>query len=614
MAHKPISLKTAIRKISSSKIDKSLLFILLRNVSQGNVFTYDCYETESGVAYIGFSFVNDPAREVISVAQYETQDKSKSPVISLYFLNRKDQLFDLLSESVAHLLNQEKRNYHDIFEKRKNSTYVTIRLEDIQGETAIKAVCTVIDEFYKNLKTTLQTGATPSAIEQETKMPDQNNDASNIILYGPPGTGKTYNLQHLFEEYTEETGNESREAYLQRLVADKSWFQVVAAALLDLGTAKVPELLQHELIIARFVSAITKNKPQTIWAALQIHSKLDCPNVKYNADRRCEPLVFMKDENAIWSIDNKAIDEIPDIEQLLQQSRQQPINETVKRYDFITFHQSYSYEEFIEGIRPVMDDLDGTVSGIAYRIEDGIFKKIARRAADDPKKRYALFIDEINRGNISKIFGELITLVELDKRIGEENELEVTLPYSKTQFGVPKNLSIIGTMNTADRSIALVDIALRRRFEFEEMMPVYSLLLENVAGLNVQMLLQTINQRIEYLYDRDHVIGHAYLMKVTSLEGLRLAFINKVIPLLQEYFYGDWKKVCLVLGCPVDENGTQKNSYVSLIKSEMKGLGYFAEEFENKPSFKINSDFVNAIGASLLPFFKNVIDGPGKTE
>ena len=296
------------------------------------------------------------------------------------------------------------------------------------------------------------------------------------------------------------------------------------------------------------------------------------------------------------------------------------------RHDFITFHQSYSYEEFIEGIRPVIEDLEdleereetgeteGTEGCIAYRIEDGIFKRIVRRALLDPGNLYALFIDEINRGNISKIFGELITLVELDKRISENGGLRVTLPYSKKQFGVPRNLSIIGTMNTADRSIALVDIALRRRFLFQEMMPEYRLVSEDVEGLNARRMLELINQRIEYLYDRDHVIGHAYLMEVKSLDDLYAAFVSKVIPLLQEYFYGDWKKICLVLGCPVNEDGKQGDPATAIIKADIKGLGYFSEEYENKPSFTVNPVFSSAAGAMLLPFFAAVITGPGKPE
>ncbi|EDJ6131799.1 restriction endonuclease [Campylobacter jejuni] len=333
--------------------------------------------------------------------------------------------------------------------------------------------------------------------------------------------------------------------------------------------------------------------------------------------------------------------------------RKKLFNEYVKNGQivFTTFHQSYGYEEFVEGIKPRMDKENS--KEIEYEIKDGIFKELCEKALENrdsiknfnfyidklkekvkiddnnPEKYfelpntkyfiqyrngrtfrikfdgmsknhkdypvsidnieklyktsiadeiynsayvkailnylksqgledykekdektnspYIIIIDEINRGNVSKIFGELITLIEPSKRIGEPEELRVILPYSKKEFGVPKNVYIIGTMNTADRSITSLDTALRRRFEFIEMMPDVSKLSMDCEGINLQELLKAINTRIEYLLDREKTIGHAFFIGVENLNDLKSIFQNKIIPLLQEYFYNDYALINEVL-------------------------------------------------------------------
>ncbi len=322
-----------------------------------------------------------------------------------------------------------------------------------------------------------------------------NEDNKNFILYGPPGTGKTYNV---IDELNEDNKN----------------FILYGPP----GTGKTYNVI---------------NK------ALEIIDPEGYSEIAADNDRE--------------TILNK-YKELVDKGQIA----------------FCTFHQSYGYEEFIEGLKS-----DGKGNFVT---EDGILKRIAYNAAyeglkdeykedevsyDDKKlkvnnyinkektfkeaKKFVLIIDEINRGNISKIFGELITLLEEDKRIGTSNQIVANLPYTKEKFSLPNNLYIIGTMNTSDKSIAQIDIALRRRFIFEEMMPNYDIL-DETDGIELDKLLITINERVEFLLDRDHLIGHAYFVNCNSYSDIINVVINKIIPLLQEYFYGDNEKVGMILG------------------------------------------------------------------
>lgn len=277
-------------------------------------------------------------------------------------------------------------------------------------------------------------------------------------------------------------------------------------------------------------------------------------------------------------------------------------------FQFITFHQSYSYEEFLEGIRPV------TRNGqISYEISKGIFyqsciaalhkagyESFAECINDSKENRQAIFknagsllliIDEINRANISKVFGELITIIEDNKRLGAANELWLTLPYSQERFGVPANLHIVGTMNTTDRSIALLDLALRRRFEFREMVPQLHLL-PNIEGISLEKLLGKINSRIEFLIDQEHCIGHAYLINCESISDLCQIFSSKLIPLLKEYFNNDWEKISLVLGSELVLRKTVKTKHI---------FGAILDDFDDEVyRYSVNPDLISGEIDSLV--------------
>jgi 5-methylcytosine-specific restriction protein B len=381
----------------------------------------------------------------------------------------------------------------------------------------------------------------------------------NLILYGPPGTGKTYWLREQCAKYTDKPSEVDYDTWLQELLTNYGWRPVIAAALADLDrAARVPDIRDHPLVQAK-----TKQRGRTsasvhatLWGYLQEHTPETVETVKISIRR--PPYIFSKRESSEWELLSDWQEQDEESVELVRLLQAGPggAKVPIRRYRVVTFHPSFSYEDFIRGIRPVTTAEDGTTQ---FRVVDGIFKQICDEARANPSKRYALFIDEINRANIAKVFGELIALIEPDKRVVFDEEGRVTqgmvvqLPggdvadVAEPPFGVPANLDIYGTMNTADRSIALLDVALRRRFEFQEMEPNYAVINRNIGAVHLGSLLKRINDRLEYLLDRDHRIGHAYLIAATTLADLRRVFRVQIIPLLQEYFFDDLSRVAMVL-------------------------------------------------------------------
>lgn len=401
----------------------------------------------------------------------------------------------------------------------------------------------------------------------------------NIIFYGPPGTGKTYHLHtHLMPRYESQANRAPTGEWLEEELASTSWWEAIALALADLGgIATVNELLIHRFFKAKARVQGRANNPhlrQTCWGALQQHTVLESETVQTAAEKRISPLIFDKQNGGRWILTGEWDEAGEGLREKLAQLQEGPASDDarIKRHLTVTFHQSYSYEDFVEGIRP--QTTEG--GGISYGVRDGLFKTFCQRASQDPDQRYALFIDEINRGNISRIFGELITLIEPDKRAWWDQEshlvegIELVLPYSGERFGVPKNLDIYATMNTADRSIALMDAALRRRFHFQELMP-EPMRIPGSQGdgyipdgegelLNLRALLQAINLRLRYLLHRDQTFGHAYFTEVKDLDALRRVMVYDIIPMLAEYFYDDWRQIRRVLA---DEGANSEQQLIT---------------------------------------------------
>jgi 5-methylcytosine-specific restriction protein B len=447
--------------------------------------------------------------------------------------------------------------------------------------------------------------------------------AVNLILFGPPGTGKTYWLQQRLAEYTDQPNVVDAVTWLQELVAQYGWRAITACALADRTgeTTRVPQLVRHPLVQAKAKLSLRSQATvqNGLWATLQTHTSPDVTTVGYSSRR--EPFLFSKGSNGSWILvqDWKSEDEEAAELWARWKAGSNSSASPVKRFRFVTFHPSFGYEDFVRGIRPVAAS-DGETT--QFEVVDGVLKQICDEARANPARRYALFIDEINRANVAKVFGELITLIEVDKRIVVDaagriqDGIAVQLPGSSPTspdppFGVPSNLDLYGTMNTADRSIALLDVALRRRFEFRELVPDYSHLEREVEDVHLGRLLRRINDRLEYLLDRDHRIGHAYFMPVNSLDDLRKVFRVQIIPLLQEYFFDDLSRVASVLAV-----GPEAPPFVQMMSVQYGDVfaSHPSRGVPDKRQLFVVTDPAGWTEETFVAVYESVLPGAGNDE
>ena len=420
----------------------------------------------------------------------------------------------------------------------------------------------------------------------------------NQILFGAPGTGKTYHTKKMAVEIINGKKERTREEI------NKEYEELIEAGQIVFTT------FHQSLSYEDFIEGI---KPETIDG-----------NVTYEVKdgifkQLCSRAIEQKPKNSdieIYDFDKGWNDLIAEVEQnflsdsmlllpILTQDKGVYVTEITdngnlkikpknSRLD-IDYIVSYNRAKKLQGVFPdlsVVKNIDkefrsvigGSNSSAYWAVLNYINNKIKENNKEidfEETKNHVLIIDEINRGNVSAIFGELITLLEEDKRKGNPEHTEVKLPYSGKEFSVPNNVYIIGTMNTADRSVEALDTALRRRFSFVEMQPNPEILSE-VENVDLSKLLETINKRIEVLIDKDHQIGHSYFIGIQNIVDLQRTFKDKIIPLLEEYFYGDFGKIGLVLG----------GEFIKSVENEItfpKNFKYEEGFFEDKKIYHITS-------------------------
>ncbi len=427
--------------------------------------------------------------------------------------------------------------------------------------------------------------------EKFRKRPSQKRNINerplNLILYGPPGTGKTYNavseaVRIANPSFSTDRDRKEVKAEFDRLkkegrIVFTTFHQSMNYEDFIEGIRPIEPESKGQPVIYRTVPGILKEFCDRIRSAEKRAEKTESEESRKSAEfnylysafiyKLSRSISKLKEGEFYFLESRRGRVKILKIQEdsFLTLDEAAGITETVSRERLSKIYERFNSPDEILQILEQVKTV-GTESGwsnnsyaafIALKEFEVSYRAGAEKLRINTKPNYVIIIDEISRGNVSQIFGEIITLIEDDKRIGKEESLEVTLPYSREKFGIPASLYILGTMNTADRSVEALDTALRRRFSFREMTPDSNLIAESgklksrsgaLNGISLPELLDTLNRRIERLLDRDHLIGHSYLMSVSDLNDLKSAFQDRIIPLLQEYFYGDFGKIGLVLG------------------------------------------------------------------
>ena len=519
-------------------------------------------------------------------------------------------LYDLKKNGL--IINEQTRKPYHITKKgmifaERNKVYVAQKFEDDYKQIGSKIKARL--EFYRLIPINDKSDI-PINYSSPTSDPDVSTYKAileykkQIIFYGPPGTGKTRMARKLAELIVSPfslppLSEQNYKQYIESLI--KSW---CARHKLKMKMSFNPNV-QTVMGEKRFaivqghsdrLNRITyKIGASDIWANVNEDDRfkivIDPVNkrfaiVSYLEEIKMRSNISSPDRSTISIVLKKSgkNTRLPtlgaDAENIIQYLKTIfsidtdstfPSNDTITS---VTFHPSYSYGEFVEGIAP-----KSSTEKLNYEIKKGAFAKICGRAADNPSRNYVIIIDEINRGNVPSIFGEIITLLEPDKRSDKDGGgYDVSLPYSGEKFGVPPNLYVIGTMNTSDRSLVQIDVALRRRFAFVELLPDSSLLQGEVAGISLGQLLRGINGRLVKNGFEDKQIGHSYFMHVRDLKDLRTVMQYEIVPLIQDYTYDDYGKMDEILGKEfVDkENKKTKNEWIENDDVFIQGLNELA--------------------------------------